>query len=166
MNSAHFNRRKAIHADFTFTVRSEPIPGELRPEWRITLILLMISKCGWGGSMSLKKSHLVCSAASSAESRELLLRMLNGDRHLDDIPLRIDPSLNRAIDYAIAEKLVAAEVRSNTFVLKLLPKGIEIVSRLQSETECMSKEKEFAELLRGKVPNDKVEEILNWETNL
>ena len=116
--------------------------------------------------MPLKKSHLLCSGASSAESRELLVRMLNGDRHLDDIPLRIDPSLNRAIDYAIAEKLVAAEVRSNTFVLKLLPKGIEIVRCLQNDADCMVKEKEFADLLRGKVPNEKVEEILNWETNL
>ena len=116
--------------------------------------------------MSLKKSHLICSAASSGESRELLLRMLSGDRHLDDIPLRIDPSLNRAIDYAIAEKLVAAEVRSNTFVLKLLPAGNEIVQRLQSDADCMAREKEFAELLRGKLPNEKVEEILSWETNL
>ncbi len=166
MKTRNHNRRTGIKAAFSFTVRSEPLPAELRPAWRIALLLLMLRRVGRSGAMSLKKAHLVCSGASSKASRERLLRLLNGNRHLEDVPLRIDPSLNRAIDYAIAERLIAAHVRSETCVLELLPSGTKFVEALMSESECLVEEKLFAESLRGNVPNERVEEILNWETTL
>lgn len=166
MRLEHFNRRCDIRADFTFTVRAEPLPGDLRPDWRIALILIMIMGCGWRGSMALKKLHLVCSAASSAPSRGLLLRMLDGVRNLDDVPLRIDPSLNRAIDYAIAEGLLAASVKSKTLSLEVLPHGKEFYDKVMAAIDCMEQEKRFADQLRGRLSSEKVEEILNWETRL
>lgn len=126
----------------------------------------MLKRVGRAGAMSLKKAHLVCSGASSKESRERLLRLLNGNRHLEDVPLRIDPSLNRAIDYAIAEQLVAAHVRSDTCVLELLPTGFKFAEALMNDPTCLIEEKIFAEALRGNVPNERVEEILNWEAKL
>ena len=160
------NRRRDIQLDFTFTVRSEPIPAELRPEWRISLLLLMLLRAGWGGSMSLKKAHVLSSAVRTVEARERLLRMLDGNRYLDDVPVRIDPSLNRAIDYAIAEKVIVAEVRSNTCVLKLRPSGEAIARQIYAADDCMQVEKEFADRLRGNLTNEKVDELLNWETTL
>jgi len=160
------NRRRDIQLDFTFTVRSEPIPAELRPEWRISLLLLMLHRAGRGGSMSLKKAHVLSSAVRTLEARERLLRMLDGNRYLDDVPVRIDPSLNRAIDYAIAEKVIVAEVRSNTCVLKLLPSGEAIARQVYAAADCMQIEKDFADRLRGNLTNEKVDELLNWETTL
>ena len=164
MKASH-NQRRNIEVDFTFRVRPEPLPAELRPGWRIMLLLLMISRCGHGGAMSLKKAHLVCSASRSEDNRNMLLRMLVGDRQLDDVAVRFDPSLNRAIDYAIAERLVLALVRSGTCVLKITPEGDRMVKALLETSDCMQVEKSFAEELRGKLSNEKVEEILNWETN-
>ena len=160
------NRRREILHDFVFTVRAEPIPAELRPEWRISLLLLMLLRVGRGGSMPLKKAHVLCSGARTGESRGRLLRMLEGHRYLDDIPVRIDPSLNRAIDYAIAEKLIIAEVRSNTCVLKLLPNGEAIAQKIYADDGCMDVEKQFADRLRGQLTNEKMDELLNWETTL
>lgn len=160
------NRRRDINLDFTFTVRSEPIPAELRPEWRISLLLLLLLRAGRGGSMSLKKAHVLSSAIRTAEARERLLRMLDGNRYLDDVPVRVDPSLNRAIDYAIAEKVIVTEVRSNTCILKLLPSGEAIATQVYAASDCMQIEKEFANRLRGNLTNEKVDELLNWETTL
>lgn len=116
--------------------------------------------------MSLKKAHVLSSAVRSVEGRERLTRMLRGDRHLDDIPVRIDPSLNRAIDYAVAEKVLTAEVRSNTCVLKLLPAGKAIAQMVYDNDDCMQTEKEFADSIRGNLTNEKVDELLNWEATL
>lgn len=126
----------------------------------------MLKRVGRNGAMSLKKAHLVCSGASSRDSRERLIRLLAGNRHLEDVPLRIDPSLNRAIDYAIAEKLITTHIRSDTCVLQLLPDGEVFVEMLMEASECLAEEKRFAEVLRGNIPNARVEEILNWETTL
>lgn len=160
------SRRRDIQLDFTFTVRSEPIPAELRPEWRISLLLLMLLRAGRAGAMSLKKAHILSSAVRTSDARERLLRMLEGDRYLEDVPVRIDPSLNRAIDYAIAEKVIVAQVRSNTCVLSLLPAGEAIAQQIYSASDCMQIEKAFADRLRGSLTNEKVDELLNWETTL
>jgi hypothetical protein len=96
----------------------------------------------------------------------MLLRLLSGERYLDDVPVRIDPALNRAIEYAIAEKVVEAHARNNTLVLALTEAGKEFAREIIATPDCMEAEKEFAEQLRGKLPNEKVEEILDWETKL
>lgn len=66
------NLRKSIHRDFIFTLRANPIPGDLRPEWRITVLLLMILRVGHGGSLSLKKAHLLNWAVRSHQARTRL----------------------------------------------------------------------------------------------
>ncbi|GEP45107.1 hypothetical protein BGE01nite_43980 [Brevifollis gellanilyticus] len=81
--------------------------------------------------------------------------------------MRIDPSLNRAIEYAIAEKLISAHVRSETCVLQLEPGGLALASQIIADTDCMVEEQAFAEALRGqRVTNDRVEQLLNWEATL
>lgn len=154
--------RKQIHRDFIFVLRAEPIPAELRPDWRIALITIMLRKCGWAGSAPLRKLHLICSASLNEESRSMLLRILDGERNSEDVPIRVDPSLNRAVEYAVAEQLVEARVSSDTFVLKLLSKGIELADKILAETDCMEVEKSFANAIKGRLPNAKVDEILNW----
>ena len=151
---------------FTFRVRPEPVPGDLRPEWRISVILLMLLRCGRNESMSLKKALMVNWAVLTKETQNTLLRMVAGDRRLSDIPVRFDPALNRASDFARAEGLLYVEKKTTGSIIKLLPKGSEIAEKIYREKDCLETEKTFFNRLRGKLPEEKVKELLEWETTL
>jgi hypothetical protein len=87
----------SIRAAFVFRSQPAAVPADLRPEWKIAVLILGLSKSGWAGKMSLKKAHVLNWAVRDDSSRELFLRMMEGDRRLEDIPVRFDPSFNRAL---------------------------------------------------------------------
>lgn len=149
---------------FTFRLRPEPVPGDLRTEWRMSVILLMLLRCGHAGKMSVKKAHLLNWAVLSLETRRTLLRMLEGTRQLTDIPVRFDPALNRALDFSRAEALLYIEEKTTGSIVRLLPKGEELAKGLYREPDCLETEKAFFNLLRGKLSEEKVAELLTWET--
>jgi len=162
----HKGLRDQLERNFTFRLRPEPLPGDLRPAWRISVILLMLLRCGWGGKMSLKKAHILNWAVLTNETRNTLVRMVDGDRQLSDVPVRFDPALNRALDFARAEGLIHIDKTTKGSVVILHSKGEELARTIYDETDCLDIEKGFFDLLRKKLPEDKVEELLDWETTL
>lgn len=151
---------------FTFRLRPEPVPGDLRPEWRLSVVVLMLLRCGRGGRLSLKKALLLNWAVLSSETRKIFTRMVDGNRQLTDIPVRLDPSLNRALDFARAERLLIIEKKTTGSIITLLPKGQELAERIHKEPDCLETEKTFFDSLRRRLPEEKVIEILDWETTL
>lgn len=160
------NLLHAIHGEFNFRLRAEALPGDLRPEWRIAVILVMVLRCGRAGKMSLKKAHLLDWAVRTATARGTLSRMVQGQRELSDVPVRFDPALNRALDFARGEKLVHIDKKTTGSLIRLLPAGELMAENIYKEPDCLEVEKAFFNSLRGKLPEDKVTELLDWETKL
>jgi hypothetical protein len=160
------NLCETLQHRFTFRLRPESVLGDLRPQWRISVILLMLLRCGRNESMSLKKALVINWAVLTKEARTTLLRMLTGSRQLSDIPVRFDPALNRALDFARAEGVLYVEKKTTGSIIKLLPKGSAIAQRLYQAQDCLEVEKTFFNSLRGKLPEEKVRELLEWETTL
>lgn len=158
--------RNAIIRQFTFHVRKGPLPGDLRPTWRITVLCLMLLRAGRAGSMSLKKALLLNWGVRTQRTRGTLLRMIDGQRSLQDVPVRFDPALNRALDYAAAEKLVRAISKSTGSIVMLLPAGEKLATQVFESKECLEVEKAFFNSVRHRLPEEKVKELLNWETTL
>src|SRR5687767_3185407 len=90
---------------FIFKRRPSPLPADLRPRWRVSLLLLILFHSR-GQKASLQKLHVMNWALHSECTRGLLLRFAEGRIPKDSLIPRIEPSLTRAIDLAMAENLV------------------------------------------------------------
>lgn len=95
-----------LDTPFVFRERPEAIPGDLRPLWRIGLVLLMLHLSSRGGKSSFGRLHVLNWAIRSEDGRRALLGILNGNLFPGTVVVRIEPSLNRAVDYAHGERLV------------------------------------------------------------
>lgn len=155
----------SIKAAFVFRLQPTPVPPDLRPEWKIAVLILSLSKSGWAGRMSLKKAHVLNWAVRDDSSRELFLRMMEGDRRLEDIPVRFDPSFNRALDFAAAEGLVSLDKKTTGLIIELLPVGWKLAQQLEEHEDCLKTERGFFQTIR-RVPENRIQELLDWETDL
>lgn len=129
---------------FIFQSRPEAIPGDLRPLWRISIILLILQLASRGGKSSLSKLHVLNWAIRTDENRKELKQVIAGDISPDTIIVRIEPSLNRAIDFARGEGLLEY-VTGNR--VQLTPQGMIAVNRLLENENLFLEERLFLEEL-------------------
>jgi len=95
-----------LETPFVFRDRPEAIPGDLRPIWRIGQVLLVLHMASRGGRSSFARLHVLNWALHSEGGRESLFGILDGQLFPGTVVIRIEPSLNRAVDYALGEDLV------------------------------------------------------------
>jgi hypothetical protein len=91
--------------------------------------------------------------------------MVAGDRQLEDIVVRFDPAFNRALDLAAGEGLISMEKNTTGLIIELLEAGRQLAEALEAHKDCLKLEREFFESVK-KIPEDKIEELLEWETKL
>lgn len=147
-----------IDVPFSFTERPTPLAGDLRPAWRVCLILLMLLNSR-GQRATLQKLHLLNSACRSEATRRAFLRYTQGDARKDEIIPRVEPSLIRAVNLARGEGLIEVEKGKN---LKLTPKGKNTADRLDTAEDCMAVEKEFLRAVGKFATESNVENLFTW----
>ena len=89
-----------INVPFIFSQKPESIPPDLRPIWRIALLLLLLYSCR-GNRASLKKLHVLNWAIRIPESRQRFLRYIKGESKPDDVIIRFEPSVKSILKYRI-----------------------------------------------------------------
>lgn len=104
-------------------------------------------------------------AVRDDSSREVFLRMEKGDRQLEDVPVRFDPSFNRAVDFAAAEGLVSLDKKTTGLIVELSTSGWKLAQELEEHEDCLRTERTFFGQVR-RIPEHKIQELLNWETDL
>ncbi len=154
MSSLEF--AEVFRVPYSFTLRPVPVAGDLRPLWRLASICLILRNC-WGASATLRQLHVLNWAIRDAENRRVFLAAL------DDAPpvlpiVRIEPSLNRAVDFALAEKLIT---RSSNRVT-LAPKGAAFAAKIEEAAELFVAEKAFFAAIGRKVTTTIVDRVLQW----
>ena len=154
---------ESIKTGFVFRSRPDPLPPDMRPEWRIAVLLLALLKCGWGGKMTLKKAHVLNWAVRGPVARDKLLRMIKGDRQLEDVVVRFDPAFNRALDFAVGERLVSLQKKTTGLIIELSSEGKKLAEGIEKIDDCLNAERAFFDSIR-KIPQEKIEELLEWGT--
>lgn len=140
---------------WTFNDRPSPLPAELRPVWRISVILLVL-RMSRAKSASLLKLHFATWALRDRALGEDLIRSLETD-DLADAPLpRIDPALNRAVDLAMAEGLMEIAGKKS---LKLSEKGLSLSNELDNLSDCLVQEKELLSQLAPYLAESAVDQL-------
>jgi hypothetical protein len=150
-----------INVPFSFTRRPTPIPPDLRTDWRVA-VLLLILYYSRGYRVSLKKLHVINWAIRSSENRELLLEYLLNKVQPHDIIIRFEPGIIRAVDFAKGYELIKMEYSKPTGIM-LTDKGIQMARKIDGFNDCFVKEKEFLRKIKPYVLEKNISSLLNWE---
>jgi len=97
--------RAKLTGDFTVTERPEPIPGDLRLGWGVSLLLLVLASSR-GQRCSLQKVHFLAHLSRTEQSRRQMREVLGRRRGPVDLSVRIEPWVNRAAAFAAANGLM------------------------------------------------------------
>lgn len=95
-----------LDTPFVFGEQPESLPGDFRPMWRIASVLLILGLASRGKKSSFGRLHVLNWGLRTKENRSALKEMIDGNLAPDVILVRIEPSLNRAVDLASAEGLL------------------------------------------------------------
>jgi hypothetical protein len=127
------------NAGLTFTRRPSSLPPDIRPEWRIPLLLLMVHRCR-GQVASREQLHVLNSAVLSAGSRRALLAAMSRRLAPNSPVVQFEPAFDRAIDRAIGLGLLIVNSNSR---LQLTDLGQSVVSTLDSDGGLFTTEREL-----------------------
>ncbi len=144
-------------AAFRFTPRPVALPPDLRPLWRLSLLVLLFHRASRQGRASLKKLHVLNWALRQPESRATLLDVLRGRARPDRAIVRFDPALNRALDLAKGEKLVE-QIAGDKF--QITAKGRQLAEEVLKDPECMKTEKWFLDEVSSEITEARINRLL------
>jgi hypothetical protein len=147
--------------DVEFTLRRVPqvVPADMRPEWRIAILLLILVLGSRGASASLQKIQALSWILRLPQQWTHFSEAVEGKRNRRNLIIRYDPAMNRAIEYAIAEKLVSFSQGGRVTCLE---KGKLIAARVLDQGEAFRTEIEFLNGIRKHVSEEAVSRLLNW----
>lgn len=145
-----------LTTDFLFRKRPVPIPADLRPGWRIGVILLMLRKCCRQGRTSFARLHVLNWGIRTEENRQALLRAVAGTTTPGSLLVRIEPSLNRAVDFAIGEELLRRVAGDK---VELIEKGILVADEIDDRQGIFLSEKGFMNSLGKKLTESIVNQM-------
>lgn len=124
---------------FTFRRRPTSVPPDIRPEWRIPLLLLMVQSCR-GQVASREQLHVLNSAVLSPGSRRALLAALGGQLGPRSPALQFEPAFDRAIDRGLGLGLMVTNPQGR---LQLTDLGRSIAAAVDSDAGLFTAEREL-----------------------
>lgn len=126
---------------FSFNKRPIPVPGDLRIEWRVSLIVLMLGHSR-AKQASLAKLHILNDAIRGKHSAHLLDLVVTAKAGMMPWTFRIEPAFARAVDFVVGDKLADWTTSSNRSGLQLTTKGIALFEKLKAESDILTSEKD------------------------
>lgn len=145
-----------LDAEFIFRRRPVALPGDLRPTWRIGLLVLLLNQCCRQQRSSLTRLHVLNWAVRSEVNHEDLIALIEGRLSPDALIVRFDPAFNRAIDFAIGEGLVK---RVDGSRIELTDSGKNFAEEISKDSKVYITEKKLAGTIRQKASESLVDNI-------
>lgn len=151
-------RAAVFELDVPFIFRRRPValPGDLRPTWRIGLLVLLLSQCCRQQRSSLTRIHVLNWAARSETNHADLTALIAGKLSPDQLIVRFDPACNRAIDFAIGEGLLK---RVDGSRIELTESGKALADEISKDSEVYVSEKKLAGAIKQKASETLVDNI-------
>jgi hypothetical protein len=127
---------------FRFTRRPMAIAAELRPDWKIGAVLLILHLSSHGGKSSLRRLHILNWALRSSKNRAEFEQVREHQQPLFSFQFRFEPALGRAINLAVGEKLIEWVGGDR---LQITAKGKRWVTEILKDEDVMQEERDFLE---------------------
>lgn len=155
------SRLDEFSVGFTFRQRPATLPADLRPIWRVALLVLILRNCRLNRS-SLQRLHVLNWALRSAEGREEFKSVISGQISPTDVTVRYEPAFMQAIAFAIGTGLVA---RVGGDKIELRQHGTDLTKAIEKDPEVFRAEKEFLAAVKGSIAESRIEQIVYSEAS-
>jgi len=157
------NRPSISEAErFSFTPRPVPVPGDLRINWRVSIVLLMLKSCR-SNRASFAKLHLLNDAVRSEQSSRKIERILVGQEDMLSWRMRVEPAFGRAIDFAVGDKFAGWTRTAQKAGLQLTKDGIAAAQSIERADDVLLVEKAFIRSLAKQITEEFVTKILGGQ---
>lgn len=143
---------------FTFEKRPEPVPPVLRPQWRIVLILIVLSYCK-GKKASFSMLYALNWGIQKSNQIKFKNYVKNIDENFSTLQVNNDPFLIKALDLALGEGLIEIINQSNGGRISLSHKGLNAVNEFLKKNECFLEERNFLDDIKDHLNITKMESI-------
>ena len=149
---------QVLDQPFVFRDRPTSAPSDLRPVWRVPVIVLLVSYCR-GQQATHEQLHVLNWAVRSASSAELLGQYLTGEIPPDRAIFRREPALDRAVALARGFGLVIWKGK----YWALTDSGRELLENLNTNELLLVREKELLGALPKPLTQTAVAALLRRE---
>jgi hypothetical protein len=146
---------QALARPFVFNDRPTPAPSDLRPVWRVPVVLLLVRACR-AQQATHEQLHVLNWAVRSAPRVEALAAVIGGQLAPDQAVVRFEPALDRAVALAHGFELLRWRTRFWT----LTPRAHEALHEIDEETDLLSAEKQALASLPKPLTQTAVETVL------
>lgn len=141
-------------------VKKRPIavPFNYRPIYKVTEILLILLKsCEPRKGCSIEKLHIISNVIKNNDELKELEEFIHGNNNVLLI-IRYDPVINRAIKYAVAEKLI--KIQKNQ-LMRLTTEGKKIANEVDRDNDIFVREKEILSKISVNLTEEKINALLS-----
>lgn len=149
--------RDIYSGNSTVTERPTPVAGDMRIGWGQSLLLLLLASSR-SQKCSLQKVHFLAHLSRTAASRQLTRDVLARTKEPKDLSIRVEPWINRAAAFAIANGYVSTSGKQ----LQLTESGKKAAAALQRE-EVLAEERDFLQAVGKLATEQVVEHIMKME---
>lgn len=149
--------RELYSGNFTVTERPTPVAGDMRIGWGQSLLLLLLASSR-SQKCSLQKVHFLAHLSRTAASRQLTRDVLARTKEPKDLSIRVEPWINRAAAFAIANGYVSTSGKQ----LQLTEPGKKAAAALQKEG-ILAEESDFLQAVGKLATEQVVENIMKME---
>jgi hypothetical protein len=125
---------------FRFKRRPIAIAAELRPDWKMGALLLIVHLSSRGGESSLRRLHILNWALRSPTNRAEFEQIREHQHPLFSFQFRFEPALGRAINLAVGEKFLEWVGGDR---LQITAKGKRWITDVMKDESVMYQEREF-----------------------
>jgi hypothetical protein len=143
----------------SFQPRPSPLAPELRMTWRLAQFLYLLSACCRGGKSSLRRLHVINWGARTERNRKTLVRALQGTIQPHALLVRVEPSLNRVVDFASGEGLVVIPDGAR---VEITDRGRVLVKEVAALNDCLVAERTFVHEVGQRVSEQWVKYTLTY----
>ena len=144
------------YTGIVFDAKPDAVPYNYRISYKVTQLCLIMRICGRGDICSLMKLHMISFALISQNNMRNLIEFADG---IGSAPIvRFDPSVNRALTYAIGYGLIEQQQNSK---FKLTDRGKKLAEQIKAVGDLMVAEITDLNSLAKKLTERKVEEIVD-----
>lgn len=146
--------------EIRFSKKAMPVPYKYRIRYKIALIALILGICCRKGACSLTKIHILSWALTSSKEMDKLTCFIHNESATNQPTIRLDPSVNRALAFGVAEKVF---FQTSNGKYALTKQGEKVFEEIMEDTEILAIEKIFLKSVSNKLPEKKIDEIIaDW----
>lgn len=143
--------------EIVFDAKPDAVPYNYRISYKLGQICLIIgSSCSGRSGCSFVKLHIISSALNTRKYMEDLMKYIDGRTSYTLV--RFDPAVNRAVKFALADKLIS-QLKNGS--LKLTDKGKTLLNQIKDDNNLMIREKEYLAKIGNRLTEKKIENLMS-----